>query len=91
MSQFTIFTPNFLKSLENDCANPECHNVAQLAQFETNNADSSVSIKTVVIDKQLVRLEYDKDVGSITIERNGKKSFVFDHNPEFREYLGYFE
>lgn len=49
------------------------------------------SIKTVAIDGQLVRLEYDKEAGTITIQRNGKPHIAFDHEPEFQEYLRYFE
>lgn len=99
-AHYTIFSPKFLQNLEKECANPEMHIDSHCSHSTSNGAnkepeaakEGNDSIKTVVIDGQLVKLEYDERAKTITVNKNGKPPYVcWDPEPEFQEYLRHFE
>lgn len=60
-------------------------------QRREDKGGNNGSVKTVVIEGRLVKLNYDKEGGTITIQKNGKTYVALDFEPEFKEYLKYFE
>lgn len=100
MAELRIFTPNFLASLENSSVNTEWHDLAGVAEVKPNGKDKEAKAdkegsgftKTIVVDGELIRLEYDDKAGTITVRKNGKTPYVcWDPEPGFQEYLRYFE
>lgn len=60
-------------------------------QRKDDKGGNNGSIKTVAIEGKLVKLSYDKEGGTITIQKNGKTYVALDFEPEFAAYRKYFD
>lgn len=66
----------------------DCEKCCPTPKRNANGRRPSNSIsKTIAIKRKIVRLDYDKGAGTITVEREGKKKVLFNYEAEYEEYF----